>query len=68
MTILITYNGYALIEWGHGYKSEIDGRWIQFDTAGQWKQFIGLNPCYSGRGSLSLMTIVGSSPKIELLS
>ncbi len=40
MTILITYNGYALIEWGRGYKSEIDGRWIQFDTAGQWKQFI----------------------------
>ena len=39
-TILITYNGYALIEWGRGYKSEIDGRWIQFDTAGQWKQFI----------------------------
>lgn len=40
MTVLITYNGYALIEWGRGYKSEIDGRWIQFDTAGQWKQFI----------------------------
>lgn len=39
-TILITYNGYALIEWGRGYKSEIDGRWIQFDTAGQWKEFI----------------------------
>lgn len=40
MTILLIYDGYALIEWGRGYKSEIDGRWIQFDTAGQWKQFI----------------------------
>ena len=40
MTVLLIYDGYALHEWGHGYKSEIDGEWLQFDTAGQWKQFI----------------------------
>lgn len=40
MTVLLIYDGYALHEWGRGYKSEIDGRWIQFDTAAQWKQFI----------------------------
>lgn len=40
MTALIIYEGYTLYEWGAGYKSEIDGRWIKFDTAGQWKQYI----------------------------
>ena len=40
MTVLLIYEGYALHEWGRGYKSEIDGQWLQFDTAGQWKQFI----------------------------
>lgn len=37
---LITYDGYALYEWGRGYKSEIGGEWIQFDSAGQWKRYI----------------------------
>ena len=37
---LIIYNGYALYEWGCGYKSEIKGRWIEFDSAGQWKKYI----------------------------
>ena len=40
MNALLTYNGYVLYEWGNGYKSEIDGQWIKFDTAGQWKQYI----------------------------
>ena len=40
MTVLLIYDGYALHEWGRGYKSEIDGHWLQFDTAGQWKRFI----------------------------
>lgn len=40
MSVLLTYEGYALYEWGRGYKSEIDGRWIMFDTAGQWIQYI----------------------------
>lgn len=40
MNILLTYEGYALIEWGRGYKSEINGQWINFDTAGQWVQYI----------------------------
>lgn len=37
---LLTYEGYALYEWGRGYKSEIDGQWVKFDTAGQWVQYI----------------------------
>lgn len=40
MTVLLTYEGYALYEWGRGYKSEIDGKWVKFDTAGQWVQYI----------------------------
>lgn len=40
MTVLLTYEGYALYEWGRGYKSEIDGQWVKFDTAGQWVQYI----------------------------
>lgn len=39
-TAILTYEGYALYEWGRGYKSEIDGRWRQFDTASQWVQYI----------------------------
>lgn len=39
---ILTYEGYALFEWGRGYKSEIDGRWHQFDTAAQWVQYINL--------------------------
>lgn len=37
---LLIYEGYALYEWGRGYKSEIGGEWIRFDTAGQWVQYI----------------------------
>ena len=37
---LLTYEGYALYEWGRGYKSEINGQWVKFDTAGQWVQYI----------------------------
>lgn len=37
---LLKYEGYVLYDWGHGYRSEIDGRWLTFDTASQWKQFI----------------------------
>ena len=37
---LITYDGYALYEWGRGYKSEIAGEWVLFDSAGQWKRYI----------------------------
>ena len=39
---LLTYEGYALYEWGRGYKSEINGKWRQFDTASQWVQYINL--------------------------
>ena len=39
---LIVYEGYALYEWGRGYKSEIGGEWINFDSAGQWKRYIDL--------------------------
>jgi hypothetical protein len=39
---LLTYEGYALYAWGRGYKSEIDGQWRQFDTAGQWVQYINI--------------------------
>lgn len=39
---VLTYEGYALYEWGRGYKSEIDGKWRMFDTAGQWVQYINL--------------------------
>lgn len=38
--VLLTYEGYALYEWGRGYKSEINGQWVKFDTAGQWVQYI----------------------------
>lgn len=39
---VLTYEGYALYEWGLGYKSEIDGHWRQFDSAAQWVQYINL--------------------------
>lgn len=39
-TIVLTYEGYSLYAWGPQYKSEIDGQWIQFDTASRWKQYI----------------------------
>lgn len=40
--IVMTYEGYALYEWGRGYKSLIDDQWLKFDTAGQWYQYINL--------------------------
>lgn len=40
MTAVLTYEGYALYEWGRGWKSLIDDEWIRFDTAGQWVQYI----------------------------
>lgn len=39
---ILTYEGYSLYPWGSAYKSEIDGKWRQFDTAGQWVQYINL--------------------------
>lgn len=42
MNALLVYEGYALYEWGRAYKSEIDGKWRQFDTAAQWVQYINL--------------------------
>ena len=37
---VMTYEGYSLYAWGSGYKSEVGGKWIEFDSAGQWKRFI----------------------------
>lgn len=42
MNPILKYNGYELFAWGNAYKSEIDGRWREFDTASQWKQYIDL--------------------------
>lgn len=40
MTPVLTYEGYALYEWGAQWKSLIEDEWIRFDTAGQWVQYI----------------------------
>lgn len=40
MSAIFIYNGYSLYPWGCGYKSEIGGRWIEFDSAAQWKKYI----------------------------
>ena len=37
---LLKYEGYTLEDSPHGYKSKINGEWLIFDTASQWKQFI----------------------------
>lgn len=42
MTAIITYQGYTLYEWGKGWKSLIGDDWVQFDSAGQWKQYIDI--------------------------
>ena len=42
MTAILTYEGYTLVEWGCGWKSLIEDKWMIFDTAGQWKQYIDL--------------------------
>ena len=42
MNALLVYEGYSLFEWGKAYKSEIDGKWRQFDTAAQWVQYINI--------------------------
>lgn len=39
---LLTYKGYTLETSGRGYGSVINGEFIKFDTAGQWKQYIDL--------------------------
>lgn len=41
-TPIIIYGGCALYEWGRGYKSEINGEWVTFDSAAQWKKYIDL--------------------------
>jgi len=43
MKALLTYKGRVLYEWGLGYKSEIRGEWITFDSAAQWKKYVDLN-------------------------
>lgn len=40
MSAVVTYEGYVLYTDGHTYKSVIDGRTMEFDTAGMWKQYI----------------------------
>lgn len=42
MTAIVTYEGYTLYDCGRGWKSLIENKWIAFDTAGQWKQYIDL--------------------------
>ena len=37
---ILTYEGYALYEWGRGYKSFDGENWIEFDSASQWKKYI----------------------------
>lgn len=37
---LLKYDGYILEDAPHGYKSKINGEWLTFDTASQWKKFI----------------------------
>ena len=37
---LVTYEGYTLYEHGSAYKSLINDRWMEFDSAGQWKRYI----------------------------
>lgn len=37
---ILRLGDYYLYEWGNGYKSEIDGEWMQFDTASQWAKYI----------------------------
>ena len=39
---VLTYEGYSLYEWGSAWKSEINGKWHQFDTAAQWVQYINI--------------------------
>lgn len=37
---ILKYEGYTLEDSPLGYKSKINGEWLIFDTASQWKQFI----------------------------
>lgn len=39
---LLVYEGYSLFAWGNSYKSLIEDKWRQFDTAAQWVQYINL--------------------------
>lgn len=38
--IILTYEGFFLVESGRQWKSLIEDQWLRFDTAGQWKQYI----------------------------
>lgn len=40
MSILVTYNGYVLLEDGREYKSVIKGHTVHFDSIMQFKQYI----------------------------
>lgn len=41
MNVVLTYEGYQLVERGKGgYRSAFGDRVINFDTAAQWKQYI----------------------------
>lgn len=37
---LLKYEGYTLEDSPLGYKSKINGEWLIFGTASQWKKFI----------------------------
>ena len=40
--VVLTYEGFALCDFGRGYRCCIDDEWISFDTAGQWKAYIDM--------------------------
>lgn len=43
MNIVLTYEGYQLVEWSKGgYRSAFGDKVLNFDTATQWKQYIDL--------------------------
>ena len=42
MTAVLKYNDFFLYEWGKGWKSDINGEWMIFDTVSQWKDYIDL--------------------------
>ncbi len=43
MIAILTYEGYKLVERSSGgWRSVIDGEILNFDTAGQWYQYINL--------------------------
>lgn len=46
---LLKYGDYTLEDSPLGYKSNIDGKELLFDTASQWKQFIDYKNYGKGR-------------------